>query len=245
MHDERVTPLSRMVDKLAFHAVLPDGDRAALLDLPHVLRRFDSGSLLVREGDAPSLCRVLLTGYAYRHKISSEGRRQIVSIHIPGEILDLQHLYLEVADHNVQTLTECMVATIPGDAVRALAHDRPAISHAFFIGVLIEGSIFREWLLNIGRRDARSRTAHFLCEFAARLDKQGLNPGQPYDLPMTQEQLGDALGLTAVHVNRVLKSLSTDGLIVRHKRGISFPRWNLLKQESDFTSHYLHLGRQI
>lgn len=245
MHDDHKFPLSRMIDNLALHTALSGDDRTALLDLPHILRRFDSGSLLVREGEFPNGCEILVTGYAYRHKISSEGSRQIVSIHLPGEILGLQHLYLGVADHNVQTLTECLVATIPGSALRALARDRPAISDAFFVNVLVEGSILREWLLNIGRRDARARTAHFLCEFAARLDKQGLNPGQPYDLPMTQEQLGDALGLTAVHINRILKSLSTDGLIVRNKRGLSFPSWNLLKQVSDFTSRYLHLSRHI
>lgn len=241
MHGDKENQLSRMVDKLATQARLSDDDRAALLDLPHVLRSFDSGSALVREGDVPGGCGVLVAGFAYRHKISSEGRRQIVSIHIPGDILDLQHLYLDVADHNVQTLTECKIATIQCDALRALAHDRPSINHAFFVNVLVESSIYREWLLNIGRRDARARTAHFLCEFATRLDTQGMYPGQPYELPMTQEQLGDALGLTAVHVNRVLKSLTSDGLIVRIRRGISFPSWSLLKQESDFNGRYLHL----
>jgi len=141
----------------------------------------------------------------------------------------------------VQTLTHADVATIPRTALRELARSRSAIGNAIFVSTLVEGSISREWTLNIGRRDARSRLAHFLCEFAIRLDVVGLTPGQGYELPMSQEQLGDALGLTAVHVNRTIKSLEADGLITRNRRRISFPRWDALRELADFSSRYLHL----
>ncbi|MEG3082251.1 Crp/Fnr family transcriptional regulator [Sphingomonas sp. PB2P12] len=237
-------PLSLLVRKLETHAVLDADDRSALLSLPHTCRTYEASSYLVREGDAPVQCAVLLTGFAYRQKLSGSGMRQIVSMHIPGEALDFQHLFLEIADHNVQTLTRADVATIPRKALRDLVHSRPSIANAIFINTLVEASIFREWILNIGRRDARSRLAHFLCEFAVRLDMQGLTGPDGYELPMSQEQLGDALGLTAVHVNRTIKTLESDGLITRNRRRISFPRWEALREVADFSARYLHLVQQ-
>jgi CRP-like cAMP-binding protein len=236
-----LSPLALMVRKLEIHTPLTSDDRDALLSLPHTLKTYEPSAYLVREGDAPEQCAVLLSGFAYRQKLTGSGTRQIVSMHIPGDALDFQHLFLDVADHNVQTLTRADVATIPRKALRDLARARSAIGNAIFVSTLVEGSISREWVLNIGRRDARSRLAHFLCEFAVRLDVLGLTPGQDYELPMSQEQLGDALGLTAVHVNRTIKSLEADGLLTRNRRRVSFPRWDALRDIADFSSRYLHL----
>ncbi len=236
-----VSPLALMVRKLEIHTPLQQDDRDALLALPHTLKTYEPSAYLVREGDAPKQCAVLLSGFAFRQKLTGSGMRQIVSMHIPGDAIDFQHLFLDVADHNVQTLTRADVATIPRKALRDLARSRAAVGNAIFVSTLVEGSISREWVLNIGRRNARSRLAHFLCEFAMRLDVLELAAGQPYELPMSQEQLGDALGLTAVHVNRTIKSLEADGLITRNRRRISFPRWDALRELADFSSRYLHL----
>ncbi len=236
------SPLALMVRKLAIHTPLQPEDREALLSLPHTLKTYEPSSYLVREGEAPDQCAVLLSGFAFRQKLTGEGMRQIVSMHIPGDALDFQHLFLDIADHNVQTLTRADVATIPRNALRNLARSRSAIGNAIFVSTLVEGSISREWVLNVGRRDARSRLAHLLCEFAVRLDVLGLSGDQGYELPMSQEQLGDALGLTAVHVNRTIKSLEADGLITRNRRRISFPRWDALRDLADFSTRYLHLA---
>ena len=235
------SPLALMVRKLEIHTPLQPEDREALLSLPHTLKTYEPSSYLVREGEAPDQCAVLLSGFAFRQKLTGEGMRQIVSMHIPGDALDFQHLFLDIADHNVQTLTRADVATIPRNALRNLARSRSAIGNAIFVSTLVEGSISREWVLNVGRRDARSRLAHLLCEFAVRLDVLGLSGDQGYELPMSQEQLGDALGLTAVHVNRTIKSLEADGLITRNRRRISFPRWDALRDLADFSTRYLHL----
>ena len=237
-------PLALMVRKLETHAVLDVEDRNALMALPYTLRTYEPSSYLVREGDVPEQCAVLLSGFAYRQKLTGAGMRQIVSLHIPGEALDFQHLFLDVADHNVQTLTRAEVATISRSALRELARSRASIGNAIFVNTLVEASIFREWILNIGRRDARSRLAHFLCEFAIRLDMQNLTEDTGYELPMSQEQLGDALGLTAVHVTRTIKSLEADGLITRNRRRITFPRWDALREVADFSTRYLHLSQQ-
>lgn len=230
-----------MFRNLAIRATLSDLDRAAVQSLPHSVQHFEQGSYIIRDGDVSDRCAVLLSGFAFRHKVTGQGLRQIVSILIPGEIINLQQLYLDISDHSVQTLTRCKVATIPQVALRTLASDRISVADALILSTLADASIYREWMINIGRRDARTRIAHLFCEFAARLDVQGIAPGQPYELPMTQEQIGDALGLTAVHVNRTLKGLINDGLVFRSKRGITFPDWEALLVEADFNGRYLHL----
>jgi CRP-like cAMP-binding protein len=106
---------------------------------------------------------------------------------------------------------------------------------------LVDGSVFREWIANVGRRDARTRLAHLLCEFALRLEAAGLGEHSKWELPMTQEQLADATGLTPVHVNRTLKTLDADGLIVRNKRAVSVSDWKRLAAAGDFQSGYLHM----
>ena len=212
--------------------------------MPFTLKTLEPQSYTVLEGDAPTQCGVLVSGSAYRQKLTGDGTRQIVAIHIPGEALDFQSLFLDVADHNVQTLTRAEVAFIPRRELQDLARSRAAIGHAILVTILVEASIFREWVLNVGRHDSRTRTAHLLCEFAIRLDAQGLAEDYGYHLPMTQEQLADALGLTPVHVNRTLKGLQAEGLISREGRQVSFPDWRRLREAADFNQRYLHLEPQ-
>jgi CRP-like cAMP-binding protein len=233
-----------MVRKLDGHVALDAKDRAALLALPYTFRTYEASTYLVREGEASDYCAVLVTGFAYRQKLTSQGVRQIVSLHIPGDMLDIQHLFLDVADHNVQTLVRSDIATIPRAALRELMGSNPRIGHALSVAIAVEASIFREWIVNVGRRDARTALAHLLCEFACRLDAQGLAGSEGYELPMTQEQLGDALGLTAVHVNRTIKALEADGFIARKRRFLTFPDGNRLRDVADFSNRYLHLERQ-
>ncbi|MEG8054601.1 Crp/Fnr family transcriptional regulator [Sphingomonas aerolata] len=191
--------------KLETHATLDRHDREAIQALPHHVRTFDASAYLVREGDSLQHCSVLVSGYAFRQKVTGDGLRQIVSLHIPGEPLDLQHLFLDLADHNVQTLTRAEVAIIPRTALQKLspvASGNRACTVHQHAGRGIDLS-----RMGAERRAARcaTRLAHFLCEFAARLDAQGLGEGGASDLPMSQEQIGDALRLTAVHVNRTMK----------------------------------------
>lgn len=238
------SPLDILIRKLEISRPLGKEDREAIRALPFTLKTVEPQTYLTREGDAPTGCAVLLSGFAYRHKLTGDGDRQIVSLHIPGEPLDLQHLFLSVADHNVQTLTRAELAIIPRGALQDLATRRPGVGHALLVNILIEASIFREWVLNVGRRDSRARLAHVLCEFASRLDAQGLTEGYGYELPMTQDQLADALGLTPVHVNRTIKRLEADGLITRDRRFIRFPDWKRMRDVADFNSRYLHLEPQ-
>jgi CRP-like cAMP-binding protein len=187
---------------------------------------------------------VLVSGFAYRHKLTGDGARQIIAIILPGNAIDFQNLFLDVADHNVQMLTRGEVAFIPRADLQILARTNAGVGHAILVKMLVEASIYREWTVNVGRRDARTRIAHLFCELGLRLDELGLAEDYGYHLPMTQDELADAVGLTPVHVNRTLKSLEAEGLIVRDRRKVSFPDWQRLRQAGDFNSRYLHMEPQ-
>jgi CRP-like cAMP-binding protein len=156
-------------------------------------------------------------------------------------MVDLQNSLLKVADHNVQALTPMTAAFIPRQAIVDLAFERASVGKALWMETLVEGSISREWIANVGRRDARARVAHLLCEFAMRLEAVGLGEQCKYRLPMTQEQIADTVGLTAVHVNRTLKSLDDEGLTARSKRSVVIADWQRLANAGDFNPTYLHL----
>jgi CRP-like cAMP-binding protein len=237
MSSERLIPMIRRLGGLS---PLSERDRQALLGLPFSIRTMPAGGHLIRDGDPTEYCCLLLTGFAYRHKITGEGARQIISIHMASEFVDLQNVFLDVSDHSVQTLTEAEVAFVPRTALADLALSSPAIGRALWMQTLIDASIFREWVVNVGRRDSRARVAHLLCEFSLRLDAAGLASNHHYELPMTQEQLADAVGLTSVHVNRVLKQLGEEGLINRNKRSITIVDWHRMRQAGDFNERYLH-----
>jgi CRP-like cAMP-binding protein len=147
---------------------------------------------------------------------------------------------LGVADHNVQSLNRCEVAQIPAAALRALGDEYPAIGHAMWLDTLIDSSIFREWVVNVGRRDARTRIAHLLCELALRMQSSGTSLGEALQFPLTQDQLADATGLTPVHTNRTLQSLRKDNLISLSSGSLKVLDWDRLRDVGDFSERYLH-----
>src|SRR3569623_710790 len=149
MQDPRV-PLAGMVKRLERTSRLSDGDRAALLALPHSLKTLAAGVHLVRAGERPEQCSVLLAGFTYRYKLTGDGGRQIISVQMPNEFVDLQNAFLARSDHSVQALTEVELAVIPQQSIRDLATSRPALGQALWIDTLVDASIFREWVVNVG-----------------------------------------------------------------------------------------------
>jgi CRP-like cAMP-binding protein len=233
--------LAPMVRKLEQWHPVTDEERAALLDLPHIIRELKAHQYIVWDGDRPQHACLLLSGFAYRHKMAGNGGRQILSIHMKGDLIDLQNSLLGVADHNVQMMTDGQVAMIPAQAVVDLAFKMPGIGMAMWYETLVEGSIFREWILNVGRRDAFTGIAHLLCEFALRAERAAIGRLGRYELPLTQEQLADAVGLTSVHVNRTLMRLQDEGYIRRSRRVIDVEDWQSLAKVADFEPRYLHI----
>jgi CRP-like cAMP-binding protein len=234
--------LDPMVRKLGYWAKLSGEDRAAIRALPHRLKMLERNDYVIREGDRAEYSCVLLSGYAIRQKVVGDGQRQIIAIHMKGELIDLQNSLLVIADHNVQMLTAGKIAMIPREEILKLAAERPQVGKAMWMDTLVDGSIYREWIANVGRRDAKARISHLLCEFSLRLKHAGLGKQSNYELPMTQEQLADATGLTPVHVNRTIRSLEADGLIERTSaRWFAIGDWRKLADVGDFQSRYLHL----
>jgi CRP-like cAMP-binding protein len=235
--------LEPLIAKLEALGGLAGADRQALALLPYRIEKVDGGRHLIQEGTRPTECCVLLKGYACRYKVAADGARQIVSFHVAGDILDLQHLHLETADHHVQAITAAEVAWIPKSELRALSRERPQVGEAMWRDSLIDASIFREWVLNVGRRDAKSRIAHMLCEFVVRCAAVGLFKDRMFELPMTQEQIADATGLTPVHVNRMLKALTDEGVLEGGNRSYRVANWERLQQVGEFDRAYLHAQR--
>jgi CRP-like cAMP-binding protein len=232
--------LELMAGKLDRLTSLDAQDRDVISRLSYRIEKVQAAYYLVREHRETSECCLLVSGYACRHKLAAGGGRQIVSFHLPGDILDLQHLLFSIADHNVQTITPATVAWIPSGELKRVSRKRPRIAEAMWRDTLIDASIFREWVLNVGRRDAKSRIAHMLCEFAARCRAAGLGSPEGIHLPMTQEQIADATGLTAVHVNRMLRALRQDGVIEQRGKELRIVDWERMRGLADFDPAYLH-----
>lgn len=232
-------PVTLFIGRLASFGPLSVRDRKMLEDLPIKSRSIDAGDLVVRDGDATDDCAVITGGFAIGYKTTSMGNRQIVGLSIPGETSGLHSLFLTVADVSVQALVRSTFAILPRAAFRCLSMTNAAIGHATAVSISAESAIARAWLVNIGRKDARANMAHFLCELMVRLERQGLADRSRFELLLTQDQMGDALGMTAVHINRTLQGLRAAGLIEKDGRFIDIKRWGDLCDIGGFTHRHL------
>jgi len=236
----RTVALLPFLQKLKSHSQLTPMEEEALLSLPHEMAAFAPGDCIFEEGDRPDQCAVMVSGFACRYKSLPDGKRQILAIHQRGDGMDLQNALTVLMDNSVQALTHVEVALVPASEMNGLIIKSASLARAMWIETLIDASIQREWTLNVGSRDPRSRIVHLLCEIGVRQEGAGLARRDHYALPLTQEQLADATGLTAVHVNRVLQSLVGEGLVARDKGSLRMPSWDALTQVGQFTPDYLH-----
>ncbi|WP_073132212.1 Crp/Fnr family transcriptional regulator [Muricoccus roseus] len=238
---EHVPERQRLVRKLESITDLTEEERQALMDLPVILREFDAGHDIVRSGDHPQSCCLILTGFVCRYMLLPDGRRQIVAFHPPGDIPDLQSLHLKTMDHSVAAMARTTTAFIPHENLQRMTQRFPGLLHAFWRETLIDASVFRAWMVALGRRTAHERVAHLLCEMTLRFAAVGLAEGMTYQMPVTQNDIADALGLSNVHVNRVLQDLRRDELIVWRRNTITVLQWGALKDLAAFDPTYLHI----
>lgn len=231
--------LGTMLAKLQRLGPLDDADKATLASLTFHIRKLEPGAHYSEDGETIDSCCMLIGGYACRSKLSRGGGRQIVAFNVPGDFLDLQHLLLPRADHNIEALTEATLACVSASRLTRVIERSPAIARLLWQDTLIEGSMFREWVLNVGRRDARSRIAHLLCEFVARRKAAGAAAVDAL-IPITQEQLADATGLTTVHVNRMLQRLREEGAITFRNSPLRVIDYDRLKNIAEFSPRYMH-----
>ena len=230
-----------LVTKLKVSNNLSEVDIQAIEALPIRRRDLEAQQRIVADGDRPSDCCLLFSGFAYRAKTMVDGRRQVLSLHIPGEIPDMQSLHLHVMDHDLVTMTPCVIGLISHDAVKALSRARPAVADAFWRETLIDAAIFREWIVNVGARPANARLAHLLMEIYRRLEAIGQAKDDEFVFPITQADLGECLGLSAVHVNRVLQELRREGFVEVQRGRFRILERAKLEAFGGFDDGYLHL----
>ena len=211
-------PIEMMIRKLRLHSELPDENVEALRSIVAPVKTLPEDSIIVREGDLSTQCCVMLSGFAHRSKVSESGKRQILSFHIAGDMPDLQGLRLKRMDHDLTTLSEARVGFINHDALERILETRPALTRALWRETLVDAMLFRQWIVNLGTRSAAGRMAYLIGELRQRLLVMGLVVNEQFDFPITQSKLADALGLSVVHVNRILQAFRTEGILDLKRR---------------------------
>lgn len=232
------------VRKLEYGAGLSDQDRQALEQVVHDVRQFKPRHDLILEDDSPENVHVILEGFACRYKRLPDGGRQIIAYLVPGDCCDLHVSILSKIDHAIGTLTACKVALLPHTVIEDLMSQSRSITRALWWATLVDAGTVREWLINMSRRPADKRLAHLLCELLMRLQAVGLATENSFVLPLTQWQMADTLAITGVHLNRIVRQLRLDGLIMLKGHTITIPDVERLKSFSDFKPNYLHLTQR-
>jgi CRP-like cAMP-binding protein len=235
----------RLFARLGRNAPLTIADHSQLAAIPCQFRTIERSAFLQREGQSVTHFALIEDGLACRQKSTSAGDRQIVAFQMSGDFLNLQNLFLSTSEDNVQAVTRIRIMEFPMAALRRLVLTNASIGRAIWIEALVDAAICHEWILNIGRRNARARLAHLLCELDTRLSASGIEDGERRLLSITLEQFADALGLTSVHISRVLKWLAEQGVIERTQRRISVSKIAELRRIGDFSDSYLRVDQHL
>lgn len=236
------TPLGR---KLGAFVAFSEVKLAVLNDLHKRRRTFAIGHDLVHQGRSDQSAYILVSGWACSYKLMLDGQRQIVDFQIPGDFLGLRSVLLHSSDHSVEPVTDVEVTEfLVSDLLKAFSQT-PRLAMAVFWAVSRDEAMVVEHLVDIGRRSAAERMAHFLLEMGSRLALVGMGDKSGYTCPLTQYLLADALGLSAVHVNRVLRLLREDGMLTFRDGYVAFDDYEKLAEFAEFDSVYLDQARPL
>lgn len=227
--------------RLTSHTRLNEDELQTLRELPVNVRSFPKNHAILSEGDRTSESFVVLSGMICGSKVTAAGVRQVTNFYIPGDIPDLQSLHLPVMDHGMASVTAATLGFMPHAALQEMAFRHRGLATALWRNALIDSAIFREWVVNLGGRPADTRLAHIFCEMFVRLRAVGLAREDGYEMPLSQMELGEAAGLSTVHVNRCLKELRDDGLVAFRRGAVKILDWRRLQERGDFDPTYLHL----
>ena len=232
---------TRLIRKLEHFDRLSDEEKQLLegaVVRPRVVRK---GEDILREGDRPTESTVLLEGFAARYNLLRNGKRQITALHVPGDFVDLHSFLVKKMDHAVLAITPCSVAGVPHETLRDITEDHPHLTRLLGVNLAVDAAIHRQWIVSMGRRSALEHTAHLLCEMLLRLRAVGLTEDDSFKLPLTQAELGDSLGLSTVHVNRVVQDLRKEGLITWRGETVVIDDWDRLQELAEFDPTFLSL----
>src|SRR5689334_17777571 len=233
-----------VASKLEAFTKLSSDDRAALANASRNTRYVDARRDVVAEGDKPRHVHLVLDGWACRYKTLPDGKRQIVALFVPGDFCDVNVYILKHMDHSIGAITRLKVAMISPEDMNALTAERPRITQALWWQELVTAAVQREWTLNLGQRSAYERLAHLLVELYIRLAAVGRAQEGRCDFPLTQNDLADATGLTAVHVNRTLQELRRDELIELDRKQLQILDLERMIDVAMFNANYLHLDHE-
>lgn len=237
-------PVRRLFLKLRARDALGEEEEQVLRAAVSDVQDFPAGKTLVRAGAPLTHSLLVVEGLLSRFKDLSDGQRQIQELHVAGDFADLHGFLLKRLDHNVGTLSRARIALVPHDALRRITEEHPHLARMLWFSTLLDAAIQREKILSVGRRAALARVGHMICELAVRLDLVGLATDHSFALPLTQLDIGDATGLTSVHVNRMLKQLRDDGLVTFRGGAVQIHDWARLQQVAEFDPSYLYLERR-
>lgn len=241
---QRDSARNPLVAKLQSVTSLAEEDVAALTAICRDARELGPRRNIIREGDRPDHVHLILDGWAARYKLLADGGRQITAFLIPGDFCDLHVTLLSEMDHSIVTLGRAKVAFVTRDQMAELA-ERPRVTRAFWWATLVDEAVLRAWIVNVGRRDAEEAIGHLICELYIRLKNVGLTTDHSFELPLTQEEIADALGLTPVHVNRVLQRMRSEELIVLKRGALKILDYRRLEKASGFNANYLHVRDRV
>jgi CRP-like cAMP-binding protein len=237
-------PVHRLILKLRARDVVTEREEEVLRSAITAVEEVAPGRTIVRHGATLTHSTLVVEGILARFKDLSEGQRQIQEIHVAGDFADLHGFLLKRLDHNVGALTRCRIALVPHDTLRQITENEPHLARMLWFSTLLDAAIQREKILSVGRRSALARLAHIICELYVRFELVGLAPDHSFAFPVTQLDLGDATGLTSVHVNRMLKQLRDDRLVTFRGGEVTIHDWPRLQQVAEFDPAYLFLEKR-
>lgn len=233
-----IANLQLFLDRLTTRSVLSEEEQMAILSLPTRAGQVEANRDFVRIGERVDHCCLIVDGMMGRFGQTFEGTRQITAIHVAGDVADLHSVVRPVGTSAIQALCTTTVLRVSHDELRKVAARFPAVAEAFWRDCMVDAAVLSQWVVNVGRRDAKTRIAHLLCEMAVRTGDDR-TPLLTYPFPVTQSHLGDATGLTSVHVNRTLKTLREERLAVVRAGVVQIPDWNRLAEVGEFDVAYL------
>lgn len=234
-----------LLRRLEAFTSLDADDRARLDELCRDVRTTAAKRDIISEGDRPQHVHLVVDGWAARYKLVNDGSRQITAFLIPGDFCDIHVAVLGRMDHGITALTRCKVAHIDSREMDRVTMENNRLTRAMWWGTLVDEAVLRQWVVNVGRRDAYERVAHILCELHARMKMVDLVIDNHLALPITQDELADATGLTSVHVNRTLQRLRKDNLIQIGGGMLNILDVSELRKAGGFDPSYLHIKRRV
>ncbi len=234
--------LSLFLGRLLRRSMLSGEEREAILGMLSHASQTRAHRDIVSPGDRVGHACLIVDGLAGRFDSVVNGHRQFTAFHIPGDMCDLHSVVIPTASWGIEALATTTVLRVPHAEVRRVAYAYPAVALAFWRDTTVDASIVAKWVTNVGRKDARSRTAHLLCEMAVRMEQAGIGSREAFVLDATQAQLADALGLTPVHVNRTLKALRQEHLLTTEGRCVRIQDWQGLAALGQFDPAFLHVA---